>query len=148
MTKNEFVENVQPANSALFIYVSEIVDTFEYLRIVFSENRKSNASEQAYKAIFSWYVKIRNLTLPLDCQPKLFDNTVVPILLYSSEIWGYGDLNCIEKIHTDFLKHNILNVKNSTPHCMLYSDLRRFPLSIHIKRKNNRTLVKAYKQRL
>ena len=35
MTKNEFVENVQPANSALFIYVSEIVDTFEYLRIFF-----------------------------------------------------------------------------------------------------------------
>ena len=117
----------------------EIVDTFKYLGIVFSKNRKfakakCHVSDQAKKALFSLYVKIRNLNLPLDCQLKLFDNTVVPLLLYGCEIWGFGDLNCIEKIHTDFLKH-ILNVKKSTPHCMLYGDLGRFPLSILIKKR-------------
>ena len=69
----------------------EIVDTFKYLGIVFSKNRKfakarSYVSEQAKKALSSLYVKIRKLNLPLDCKPKLFDNTVVPILLYGCEI--------------------------------------------------------------
>ena len=69
-----------------------------------------------------------------DCQLKLFDNTVAPILLYACEMWGYGDLSLIEKVHTDFMKH-ILNVKKSTPHIMLYGDLGRFPLSIMIKKR-------------
>ena len=115
------------------------MDSFKYLDVIFSKNRrfvqaKAHQSEQARKALFSLYFKIRNLDLPLDCQLKLFDNTVVPILLYGSEIWGYGDLSMIEKIHTDFLKH-ILNVKKSTPHIMLYGDLGRFPLSIMIKKR-------------
>ena len=117
----------------------EVVDTFKYLGVLFSKNRrfvkaKKHVVEQARKALFSLYFKIRNLCLSLDCQLKLFDNTVVPILLYASEVWGYGDLNMIEKIHTDFMKH-ILNVKRSTPHVMLYGDLGRFPLSITVKKR-------------
>ena len=71
------------------------------------------------------------------------------MVLYGCEIWVYRDLNCIEKIHTDFLKH-ILNVKKSTHNGMLYGDLGRFPLShlAYLLKKNNRTLVYAYKQRL
>lgn len=65
---------------------------------------------------------------------KLFDNTILPILTYGAEIWGFGDLTNIEKIHTDFLK-NILNVKRSTPHVMLYGELGRFPVTLHIKRR-------------
>ena len=76
--------------------------------------------------------KIRNLFLPVDCKLKLFDNTVVPILLYACEVWGYGDLNLIGKVHTAFMKH-ILNVKKDYSHVMLYGDLGRFPLSICIK---------------
>ena len=60
------------------------------------------------------YTKIRNLYLHVDCQLKLFDNTVVPILLYACEVWGYGDLHLIEKVHTDFMKY-ILSVKKTTP---------------------------------
>ena len=64
---------------------------------------KLHVIQQARKALFSMYVKIRILNLPLDCQLKLFDNTVVPILLYACEICGYGDFSGIEKIHTDFI---------------------------------------------
>ncbi|KAL4233948.1 hypothetical protein ACF0H5_005603 [Mactra antiquata] len=120
-------------------YVFEVVDTFIYLGVLFSKNRKfSKAKEyavaQSRKALFSLYVKLRNLDLPLDCVLKLFDNTVVPVLLYACEIWGYGDLSSIEKVQTDFLKY-ILHVKKSTPHIMLYGDLGRFPLDITIKKR-------------
>ena len=90
--------------------------------------------EHARKALFCLLcVKIRNVCLPLDCQLKLFDNTVAPILCYACEVWGYGDLNLIEKVHTGFMKH-ILNIKKATPHIMLYGDLGRYPLSIMIKK--------------
>ena len=58
---------------------------------------------------------------------------VVFILVYACKVWGYGDLNCIDKVHTDFLKHS-LYVKKSTPHIMLYEDLGRFPLRILIRK--------------
>ena len=71
--------------------------------------------------------------------------------MYACEIWGYGDLSSIEKVHTDFLKH-ILHVKKSTPHIMLYGELGRFPLDITIKKRiisywykliNNQTLLSS-----
>ena len=40
--------------------------------------------------------KIRTLDLPIDCQIKLFDNTVLPILAYGCEIWGFGYISCIK----------------------------------------------------
>ena len=56
------------------------------------------------------------------------------ILSYGSEIWSFGDLTTIEKVHNDFLKR-ILNVKKSTPHIMVYGELGRFPVSLHIKKR-------------
>lgn len=117
----------------------EIVDSYKYLGVLMPKSRsfhqtKKHAIEQARKALFGLYRKIRNLELPLDCQLKLFDNTILPILTYGAEIWGYGDLSGIEKVHTDFLKY-ILNVKSSTPHVMLYGELGRFPISLTIKKR-------------
>ena len=59
---------------------------------------------------------------------------ILPILTYGSEIWGFGDFTTIEKVHTDFLKR-ILNVKKSIPHVMVYGELGRFPVSLHIKKR-------------
>ena len=105
---------------------TEVVDSFTYLGVVFSKNRsflqtKKHAVEQSRKALFCLYRKNRNLDLPIDCQLKLFDNTVLPVLLYGCENWAYGDLKQLEKVHTDFLKRT-LHVKQSTPHVMLYGD--------------------------
>ena len=62
--------------------------------------------------------KIRNSELPLDCQLNIVDNPVIPILTYGCEVWGYGDLSAIKKVHTDFMNY-IHHVKKSTP---LYSN--------------------------
>ena len=126
-------------NIVVYDSTFEVVDSFKYLGVFFSKNRKfvdakKHACEQAKKALFCLYTKIRNLNIPIDCQLKLFDNTVLPILLYACEIWGTGDLSLIEKIHTDFLKR-VLNVKKSTPHAMVYGELGRFPLSITVKKR-------------
>ena len=46
--------------------------------------------------------KNRSLNVPLDLQLKLFDHTIVPILLYGEEIWGFENIEIIEKLHNEF----------------------------------------------
>jgi len=73
--------------------------------------------------------------LPIDFQLKLFDSTIVHILTYGCEVWGFGNLKMIENAHTDFLKY-ILNVEQCTPHSMLYGELGRFPMYIVINKRS------------
>ena len=77
--------------------------------------------DQAQKALYALYRKIYNLAIPVDLQLKLFDSLVTPILLYSSEIWGFGCISNIEKIHLQFCKR-VLSVRSSTPF-MVYGEL-------------------------
>ena len=76
--------------------------------------------------------RIVNLHLPVDCQLKLFDQTIEPILLYGSETFGFENLQPLEKIHLDFLK-SIRKMKSSTPLIMIYGEFGRFPLEIQVK---------------
>ena len=39
-----------------------------------------------------------NLKLPLDIQLKLFDSTILPIITYRSDVWGYENLVMFEHI--------------------------------------------------
>ena len=75
--------------------------------------------EQARKALFSLYKKIRNLDLSIDCQLKLFDNTVLSILTYVCEVWGFGDLSMIDKVQTDFL--NIFSMLKTVSHVLCFT---------------------------
>ena len=54
------------------------------------------------------------------------------ILLYSCKVWGYENIDIIEKVHLKFLKF-ILNLKSSTPNCMVYGETGRYPLLITVK---------------
>lgn len=65
-------------------------------------------------------------------QIKLSDHTVVPILLYGSEIWGYENTDCIEQFHNAFLR-KITNLRKSTPLYILHAELGRHSLKINIK---------------
>ncbi|KAK6183392.1 hypothetical protein SNE40_010882 [Patella caerulea] len=117
----------------------EICDSYNYLGVVFSKGcsfaqAQQRIKNQASKALHLLYSRIHNLNLPIDCQLKLFDHTILPILLYGCEIWGFGDLSPIETIHNQFLR-NILKVKKSTPLYMLYGETGRYPLSIYIKHR-------------
>ena len=92
-----------------------ICKEFKYLGVIFSKNRSFYSTikhnvDQAKKATHLLYKGIRNLNLPIDLQLKLFDHTIVPILLYGCEIWGYHNTNIIENVHNKFLR-NILKVK-------------------------------------
>ncbi|KAL5013090.1 hypothetical protein ScPMuIL_011641 [Solemya velum] len=83
----------------------EITDTYPYLGILFNCNGKYNKTQtklvdQAQKALFSIYTKIKNVSLSIDVQFKLFDALVSPILLYSSEVWGYENANDWDIHHT------------------------------------------------
>lgn len=48
--------------------------------------------------------KIRNADLPIDLSLKLFDHTILPILTYWSEIFGFENLDILETVHNDFLR--------------------------------------------
>lgn len=80
---------------------------FKYLGIAFSRSGsfckvKKHLVEQAQKSMYSIIRKIRLFNLPIEQQFNLFDKVVVPILLYGCEIWGYENIDIIEKIHLKF----------------------------------------------
>lgn len=61
---------------------------------------------------------------------NIFDTKVLPILLYSSEIWGYQRLDQVERVHMLACKR-FLGVPLKTPNKMVYSELGRYPLFIN-----------------
>ena len=86
----------------------------------------------AIKALHLLYKKIRNFNLPIDMQLKMFDHTILPILHYGCEVWGYENIDQIEAFHNYFLC-KISNLRKSTPIYILHGELGRFPISINIK---------------
>ena len=117
----------------------EVVKSYKYLGTLFSSNgsfklARQHISNQANKAMHLLLVRISNLDIPIDLQLKLFDSTILPILTYGSEIWGFENIDMIEKVHNDFLR-KITNSRRSTPMYILYSELGRTPLNIIIRSK-------------
>ena len=53
---------------------------------------------------YSLIKKSRQLLLPIDIIFQLFYHTVVPILLYGCEVWGYENCDIIEKLHLEFCR--------------------------------------------
>ena len=114
-----------------------ICDEFKYLDVVFSISRSfykaiKHNIDHAKKAMHLLYKRIRNLKLPLDLQIELFNRTILPILLYGCEIWGYQNTRIIENVQNQFLR-SITNLKKSTPIYMLYAELGITPIDIYIK---------------
>lgn len=117
----------------------EIVNEYKYLGLIFKPNGKFShtikmLSMQAKKATYALYSKVSNLDLPIDCQLLLFQQTVIPILLYGSEVWGHCDTSFIEKVQNEYMRH-ILCVRRSTPLYMLYGETGLRPLLISIKER-------------
>ena len=88
----------------------EIVSSYSYFETLFNYNgkftiAKKKLSEQAQQALYALFRKLRNISIPIDLQLKLFYYSLIePILLYSCEIWGFENLANLEKIHLQFLK--------------------------------------------
>ena len=65
--------------------------------------------------------------MPYDFQLDIFNKTIKPILLYGSEVWGFGNYEIIERVHLRFIKY-IFKLKKSTP-----SHLGIFPITTEIQ---------------
>ena len=77
-----------------FHFVIEIVKDFKYLSVLFTRNGRfvqhiKNVPTLASKAMHLLRKRIVNLHLPVHCQIKLFDQTIEPVLLYGSEVYGF-----------------------------------------------------------
>lgn len=134
-----FSKGRQPANIN-FNYNGveiDIVKDFNYLGVLLSRTGsfkacKSHLSEKATKAMYEVIRKGRTHNLSISCQLDLFDKLVKPILLYGCEIWGYGNNAILEKVQLKFCKL-LLHLRNTTPTCMIYGELGRYPIEIDIK---------------
>ena len=65
----------------------EIVDNYKYLGLTLAHNGSfklaiTSLCTQASRAMYSLIGKSRRLDLPIDLQLELFDNLVLPIMLY------------------------------------------------------------------
>ena len=97
----------------------EIVSEFKYLGIFLARTgsflkTKKHIADQANIALFSLMRKIRHLSLPIDMQIDLFNKMIKPILLYGCELWGFGNIDIIERVQLKFIKH-ILHLKKIYP---------------------------------
>jgi hypothetical protein len=86
------------------------------------------------KAMYEILKRGKCHNLSISCQLDLFDKMVKPILLYGCELWGLSNCNIIERVHLKYCKL-LLNLKSSTPNCMIYGELGRYPLYIDIKQR-------------
>ena len=87
----------------------DICESYNYLWILFNFNNnflnaKKKLVEQAQKALYSVYYKIRNITIPLDLQLKIVDTLVSSILLYTCKVIEFDRNDNIEKSIFSFSK--------------------------------------------
>jgi hypothetical protein len=73
---------------------------------------KNHLYEKAIKAMYEVKKKGRKHNLSISCQLDLFDKLVKPILLYGSEIWGFGN----NDINNSSLMKYWLSHKYERPH--------------------------------
>ena len=117
--------------------IIDICDEFKYLGVFFTKHRSfiktiKHNTVQAKKALQLLYKRINNLHIPIDLQIHLFDHTILPILLYGCEIWGFQNTKMLENVHNQFLR-SITKLRKSTPIYMLHAELGRVPIELQIK---------------
>ena len=113
------------------------LDEYVYLGTTFNYNntfRKAQVKQlnQARRAMYSLLSKTYQLHLPIDLLIELFDQLVLPILLYGSEVWGFDIIKDLEILHMKFCKQ-ILNVRKNTANCMVLGELGRLKLDKYIE---------------
>jgi hypothetical protein len=112
----------------------QVVFDFSYLGVCLNYNNnfqkaKLKQVNQARRAVQSLKAKINNLDLPFDIQWHLFNNTVAPILLYGSEVWGFESCEVIDVFQRKFLRGQ-LRLHRATPNCMVYGETGQIKLSL------------------
>ena len=111
-------------------------ELYKYLGVVLKSNGSfsehvDKVKEKAQKAYFSLMSKSREWG---GFQPRLFlylfDHTILPILNYASEIWGFDDWHKLETLHLKACKY-ALGVRTNATTDAVYSELGRISLQYH-----------------
>ena len=73
----------------------QIEDSYSYLGIIFNYNGSfvkeiAKLMDQARKALYCLYRKLRSISIPIELQLKLFDTLILPILTYGCTVWGWS----------------------------------------------------------
>ena len=115
----------------------EVVSSFLYLGLKLNYNNRMNVAQKdlydrASRAMFGLLKKSRSLELPIDLTLDLFDQTVLPVLTYGCELWGFQSCDIVQKLQLRFYKM-VLRLKQSTPSFMIFGDLGKYPVEITIK---------------
>ena len=89
--------------------ILEVVFEYVYLGVTMCYNESfykaiKQLFDIASRAMFGLLKKGRRLCLNTYVMLKLFDTTILPILLYSCEVSGLSNINLIERLHLRFCK--------------------------------------------
>ena len=100
----------------------QIEDSYSYLGVLFNYSdsfvkKRTKLMDQARKVLYCLYRKLRNISIQIDLQLKLFDSLILPILTYGCEVWDYENTDLLEKLHLHYCR-NILGVRTTTPNFM------------------------------
>ena len=151
-----FSKSGRQSSTKFFFKNNEIVhvSSYKYLGILFSSTGTfSHCVYDLYKRALKANFKLRksfgDLHQNVDTMLHLFDHTVKPVLLYSSEIWGSidtttssfkkGNFNMCkslsdkpyEKLHVNFLKY-VLGVHKKATNSAVMGELGRYPIYIDV----------------
>ena len=115
----------------------DVVEDYVYLGVLFHRTGSFQKAimkqiKQATKSFHTLMTKVRYLHLPVDLTLELFQQLVVPVLLYGSEVWGASNIEQIDVFQRKCLKQ-ILGVKTLTPSVMVYGETGNVPVSELVK---------------
>ena len=115
----------------------EVVNEFTYLGICFTKkgltNKTVSCRETASKkAMFSFLNRCKQNYVPIEDQLDVFRKTVVPCMCYGAEMWGFNNIDCLERVQKKFLKY-ALKLKASTPTAMVYGETGYLTIETEIK---------------
>lgn len=71
------------------------------------------------------------MQLSVDIALELFDQLVLPVMLYGCEVWGYCDISELEILHRKYIKL-LLGLYKCTPNVMVYGESGCVPVQNHV----------------
>ena len=115
----------------------EVVCNMSYLGLKLNYNNRMSVAhkdlyDRASRAMFALLKKCNSQNLPIDIILDLFEKTIVPILTYGCEVWGFEQLDILQKLQLKFYKI-VLKMRTSTPSLIVFGEAGHYPLCVTIK---------------
>ena len=115
----------------------ERVKSFRYLGLTFTNNRRfiQTIKDNVFKgkrAMFAILARAKSQGLSFSCQLHLFRIIVLPIFLYGCEVWGFENIELIEKAQYDFCRI-LLRLNKNTSKYFLLAETGLLPVKLLVK---------------